>query len=102
MDLVPKNVGKSSTNGLMDAILIGTVKAVEERIAAPVIGNATLKSGIIKLAAGSILETQLKGKAGHIVGSALAIDGIEDVVQGAIVPIVFGSSKQTSNNNDSW
>ena len=95
-------MGQSSTNGLMDAVLIGTVKAVEERMVSPVIGNATLKSGIIKLVAGSVVQTQLKGKVGHIIGSAFTIDGVEDFVQGAVVPLIFGSSQQQTNNNDSW
>jgi len=47
VDLVPK--AKIESSGIVDALLIGTVKAVEERALMGVIGNGTVTSGVIKL-----------------------------------------------------
>lgn len=84
VDLVPKNAGEFKSGGLGDALLIGGVKAVEERALIPVIGNGTLKSGAVKLVAGAAIGSMLKGKSGQIVGSAFAIDAVEDLVNGLI------------------
>jgi hypothetical protein len=91
VDLVPK--AKIESNGLVDALLIGTVKAVEERALMGVIGNGTVTSGTIKLVAGGIAQSAVGGKAGKIVGSAMVIDGVEDVVNGLIVPMIYGKKE---------
>ena len=51
VDLIPK--AKISSTGLTDALMIGIVKAVEERAMMPFIGNGTVTSGAIKLIGGS-------------------------------------------------
>jgi hypothetical protein len=96
VDLVPK--AKIESNGLVDALLIGTVKAVEERALMGVIGNGTVTSGAIKLVSGGIVQSAIGGKTGKIVGSAFVIDGVEDVVQGLIVPMLYGKTEGANNS----
>lgn len=91
VDLVPK--AKIESSGIVDALLIGTVKAVEERALMGVIGNGTVTSGAIKLIGGGIVQSAISGKAGKIVGSAFVIDGVEDVVNGLIVPMIYGKKE---------
>jgi hypothetical protein len=91
VDLVPK--AKIESSGIVDALLIGTVKAVEERALMGVIGNGTVTSGAIKLVAGGIVQSAIGGKSGKIVGSAFVIDGVEDVVQGLVVPMIYGKKE---------
>ena len=42
------------------------------------------------------------GKMGNIVGSAAVIDGIEDVVQGLVVPMLYGKQEGASASEASW
>jgi hypothetical protein len=91
VDLVPK--AKIQSNGLVDALAIGTVKAVTERAFMPVIGNGTVTSGAIKLTLGGIGQSMIGGKAGNYLGSAMVIDGVEDVVNGLIVPMLYGKKE---------
>jgi len=95
VDLVPK--AKIESSGIVDALLIGTVKAVEERALMPVIGNGTVTSGAIKLVAGGVVQSMTGGKTGKILGSAFVIDGVEDVVNGLIVPMLYGKTEGKEN-----
>ena len=100
VDLVPKSAGKFESSGIGDALLIGGIKAVEERALIPVIGNATLKSGVIKLVAGGVVASAMKGKAGRLVGSAFAIDAVEDIVQSLLIAGMGGS--EGGNTDGGW
>jgi len=101
VDLVPK--AKIQSNGIVDALMIGTVKAIEERALMSVIGNGTVTSGAIKLVAGGIGQSMIGGKAGNIVGSAFVIDGVEDVVNGLIVPMIYGKKEgNTEQESSNW
>jgi hypothetical protein len=100
VNLVPKAQIKS--NGIVDALLIGTVKAVEERATMGIIGNGTVTSGAIKLVSGGIVQSMVGGKAGNIIGSAFVIDGVEDVVQGLIVPMLYGKQEGAGAAEANW
>jgi len=101
VDLVPK--AKIESNGIVDALMIGTVKAIEERATMGIIGNGTVTSGAIKLVAGGITQSMLSGKTGKIVGSAFVIDGVEDVVNGLIVPMIYGDKEgSTGQDSNNW
>jgi len=101
VDLVPK--AKIESNGIVDALLIGTVKAVEERATMGIIGNGTVTSGAIKLVAGGIAQSMTGGKAGKIIGSAFVIDGVEDVVNGLVVPLLYGQKEgSTEAESGNW
>lgn len=100
VDLVPK--AKIQSSGIVDALLIGTVKAVEERALMPVIGNGNVTSGVIKLIGGGALSSMVGGKAGNIISSAFVIDGVEDLVQGLIVPMIYGAPEQSGTGEANW
>lgn len=100
VDLVPKQVGKFESNGLGDAILIGVIKSIEEKALMGVIGNGTIKSGVIKGAAGGVISGFIGGKAGKLVSSALAIDAVEDVVCGILGAANAGNGN--NNNENAW
>lgn len=58
-----------------DLMVAGVTKSVLERVATPVIGNGTLKSGLIKLGAAYMFGNQVP----EFLRLAVAIDGSEDV-----------------------
>ena len=77
------------TNGIIDVLMIGLSKSITESILAPVIGNATMKSAIIKGILGGVLHGRA-GKYGNIIASGLIIDASEDMVKSTIMPMVGG------------
>ncbi len=85
---------KSGKLDIMDALMIAGAKTVAERVLGMVIGNGTLLSGAIKLGGAVTLVSGIKGKVGDILGTALMVDGAEDIVTsfmgGAINPIGSG------------
>jgi len=86
---------KIQASGLMDALAIGLAKTFIEETMTPIVGNATLKSGAVKLVSGSAISSMIAGKAGKIIGSAMTIDGVEDIVHamvGKALP-AFGSEQ---------
>lgn len=97
VDLIPKNTGKFESSGIGDAFLIGVVKAIEERTLINYIGNGTVKSGAIKGIGGAVISNFIPGKAGKIVGSAFAIDAVEDAVNG-----LMSMTQNSNENNDNW
>jgi len=62
--------------------LITLGKIGGEKLAKPVIGNGTLKSGAIKIAAAFLLPMVVKNSIVNGVMKGVAIDGVEDVVLG--------------------
>ena len=100
VDLIPK--AKISSNGLTEALMIGVAKAVEERALMPFIGNGTVTSGAIKLVGGGFVQSAIGGKIGNVAGSALVIDGIEDVVQGFVVPLLYGKTEGKTSEESDW
>lgn len=72
---------KVEASGLVDVALLGLSKSLTERALAPYIGDATLKSGAIKLVGGSALHSMgVGGKIGKIIGGGMVVDGMEDVI----------------------
>lgn len=69
---------KVQASGLMDVAMLGLSKSATERILTPIIGNATISSGAMKLFAGGVIQG--RGKIGQAVGGGLVIDGVEDLV----------------------
>ncbi len=101
VELVPKKAVTFESGSLWDSFAIGAVKAIEERSMIPVVGNGSLKSAVAKGAAGVLIQSTIKGKTGKIIGSAFAIDAVEDAVQALIVPIIDGGN-DTGGNVDNW
>ena len=100
VDLIPK--AKIQSTGLTDALMIGVVKAISERALMPVIGNGTVTSGVIKLVGGGVVQSMIGGKVGSIIGSAEVVDGVEDIVQGLIVPMLYGKTEGASTSESAW
>ena len=72
-------LSKTNMSNWTDGILIGVSKVATEKILRPLIGDSSLISGGIKVVAGSMITGQKFGKIGHIVGTGLQIDGVEDI-----------------------
>lgn len=69
---------KIEADGLIDVVLIGASKKVTETMLTPYVGNATIRSGIVKGILGGVIHGKF-GKAGKIIGSGLVIDAAEDI-----------------------
>lgn len=84
---------------VIDALLIAGAKSVSERILSRFIGNGTILSGAVKLGGAVALVSGVKGKIGDILGTALMVDGAEDIITsfmgGAITGIGGGAGIQT-------
>lgn len=99
---MPELLGvKSSKLSLMDALLIAGAKISSEKILSAYVGNGSIMSGAIKLVGGSIMNKAVSGKAGDIIGTALIVDGAEDVVTaffgGATASGMIGSKQAKVN-----
>lgn len=82
---------------LVDMLMIGASKVISERlISATPIGNGTLISGAVKLAGAYGVQKFATGKAGTIIGAGLAVDGVEDVITGAMG--MFGAGASSSGS----
>lgn len=95
MGLIESKVGEFSIG---EAFVIGLTKSLAEKVLTPVIGNGTLMSGSIKLAgAWGIPKYVLKGQTGKVIGTALAVDGVEDIVTWLFASLSNGSSENNTN-----
>lgn len=79
-----------------DAFLIAGTKTLSEKFLANYIGNATVFSGTVKIISAVMANKMLGGKWGDVLGTALAVDGTEDVVNNLLssgaIPMISGSS----------
>jgi len=99
--ILKKKVGGIS---VQDLIATGIAKPVIEIAVSPVIGNANVVSGMVKL--GSALLT------GHFLGRsfvpraiayALAVDGTEDILMGSgVTPMATGLISGRTTQGDGW
>jgi len=89
---------KPTKSMYMDALGIALVKSAEERLLAPVIGNGTFMSGIVKAIAGFITPVIAgDNKWTKIISSAFIVDSCEDFVN-AGWKYVSGAS----GSGDNW
>lgn len=91
---------KSGKLTILDALMIAGAKSVSERLLQGIIGNGTIMSGAIKLAGAVGLVSGVKGKIGDIVGTALMVDGAEDIITsflGGAVKNIGGGIQAKSN-----
>lgn len=97
-DLLKAKSGKLS---VMDALMIAGAKSVSERILARFVGNGTLMSGALKMGISIALISGVKGKVGDILGTAMMVDGGEDIITsflgGAITNIGAGITGGNDN-----
>lgn len=75
-----------------DAFLIAGTKTFTEKFLANYIGNATVFSGSIKLVGALMLNKMFGGKWGDVLGTALVVDGTEDIIgqlfNGGLIPSI--------------
>jgi len=77
----------------MDLIGAGVVKYFEERALAGVIGNGTVKSGIVKLIIAYLARKFVgKGFIGDAVGLGFGVDGVEDLLTNFLGGNIGGAS----------
>ncbi len=87
---------KVEVHGLVDVLGMAVAKQITERMLAPFIGNATLKSSVIKGVAGGLLYGKM-GKIGNMVAGGLVVDAAEDAAVSLLGMIGQGSSSQPVN-----
>ncbi|WNY24804.1 hypothetical protein [Methanolapillus millepedarum] len=75
---------KTSTNGLVESFAMAGTKILSEALLKPLVGDATLKSGAIKLGIGIAANYLLPaGPFRRVVSSAEILDGCEDIYYGS-------------------
>jgi hypothetical protein len=81
---------------LPDALAIAVIKIAEEKLVAPVIGNGTIKSGIIKGVGALALDSFMpNGKLASYAKTALVIDAGEDIANQLLSGVsLFGMGVQ--------
>lgn len=66
---------------LSEAFAIGLTKSLSEQLLSQFIGNGSYMSGAVKLGlAWAVPKYLMKGGFGKTVGTALAVDGTEDII----------------------
>lgn len=100
-----KNIAGSGYN-LWDFMAIGVSKKVTEAALQPVLGNGTLKSGLIKGTGGLILDSLrpkagMMGKVGEYVTAGLIVDAVEDVTFALLGGNPLGSLMGQGNADNS-
>lgn len=97
---------------LGEAFAVGIAKTASERLLAqypmmngkPLVGNATIKSGVIKLALaglawrGSRKGNGLGAKTMRVASTAWTVDGVEDMIAGAMRMWAPRLSQQQNNS----
>lgn len=77
-NIVNKKVGDFSIG---EAFVIGIMKSLLEQAHAPVVGNGNFLSGSVKLVeAWAVPKYLLKNDIGKNIGTALAVDAVEDIL----------------------
>jgi len=92
-NLIKAKAGKLTIG---DGLLIALAKVFEEKMTSPIIGNGTLMSGGIKLLGAGMVKNIAGGKIGDILGTALVVDGAEDVVVSLLGQTASGNSSSGS------
>ena len=92
MGLIDKKVGDFS---LGEAFAVGLTKSLSEQILNPVIGNGTILSGAVKLGSAYLVPKMMSNKFTKVLGTALAVDGVEDIVTMIFKGGVAGQSQQS-------
>lgn len=91
--IVDAQVGEFS---LGEAFAIGLTKSLSERLLSPLIGNGTYLSGAAKLVGAWGVPKVLHGKMGKVAGTALAVDGVEDIVNALSQSFLGGAGNDST------
>lgn len=94
MAIINEKVGDFSVG---EAFAIGITKALSEQLLAPVIGNGNFMSGSAKLIGAFVIPKYLlKNKMGRVAGTALAVDGVEDMIRTLFAGGLAGATQSAS------
>ena len=98
---MPKILGaKAGKLSIGDAFLIAGTKTLSEKFLAGYIGNASVFSGTVKLVSAVMANKMLGGRWGDVLGTALAVDGTEDIVNNllgsGLIPTLQGGVQSGS------
>lgn len=91
---------KAGKLSIGDAFLIAGAKTFSEKFLANYIGNASVFSGSIKIVGAVMVNKMLGGKWGDILGTALAVDGTEDIVNNLFSGGLLPSMKMGGSSNE--
>jgi hypothetical protein len=107
-NLIQEKIAKSNWN-IGDFFAVAVAKSIEEQALIPIVGNGTLKSGIIKGVAGVTLSQMVGDKpdmlsqGARYLAAAFVVDAVEDVVQAIVTPAISkfigGASIQAASAN---
>lgn len=86
---------KASKSNFIDAVGIALIKTLEERLLAPIVGNGTFKSGIVKGVGAFILASVSNHKIANLGSTALMIDSAEDLVNAGLKYVNFGGPQES-------
>jgi len=94
---------KTGTSGLAESFGMALMKVGSEAVLRPIVGDATVKSGAVKLLLGVGSSYALPaGSIRRMATSAFVVDGMEDIVYGsgigAILGGMFGGRRTTIPN----
>ena len=78
---------------LTDAFAVAFIKQFEERTLAKVVGNGTMKSGLVKLILGYLAD-RMGGKIGSWTATAFVVDGVEDIVNNLALGVNLGAEQR--------
>lgn len=79
----------------LDLVTAGAVKYFEERLLAGIVGNGTLKSGVIKLGIGYLARKFLgRGMLADAVSLGFGIDGTEDILMNVLGGAGVGGAEE--------
>lgn len=71
---------KTKTSSLVDFILAGAIKSVEEPMLAQIVGDGTLVSGAVKGVIAGLIDGK-GGKLGNAAAMAFGVDAGEDIAR---------------------
>lgn len=95
MQMVKILSAKAGKLSIGDAFMIAVTKTFEERFLSGFIGNASVFSGGAKIIGALLTNGMIGGKVGDILGTALTVDGTEDIINallsGGIIPTIGGT-----------
>ena len=83
---------------IKDLGLLAGAKILTERMTKSYIGNATLKSGLIKVGGAVAVSLFVKQKQVRFMAAGAGLDGAEDLIQVASERLGLEGSSNTTNN----
>lgn len=96
-DITKKNIGAGLD--VRDIGLLAGAKVLTERLSKNYIGNASLKSGLIKLGGALAIASFVKQKQVRYMAAGAGLDGAEDLVQVAFEKTGVEKSNNSSNGS---